>query len=524
MILSTAINADGYAVRIGASDANTFSQANIKLRVEHNSHTKAGLSGLDGIRIRGAAYGTFELYTASFGVGIAVRGSTGTENVGFCMFNNCRTYDTNSGFEINNTGGAWFNQNQMNNCTFVGSTNGVLMQGTYPSDNNLWLNTEFEGSACPARIIMGKYNLFEWPRLEACGNFVFGDTTTASACALNRIRMAYPHTSGSQLPQVTHDGFWPNFVEGPDGPIWRPVINVTIDDFTTIGTNSYCPKLREYGGAGTVFSNMVFNTAIGVRSFKFVSQTAFFLPLVAKGDVFRLTIKWANALTSAPVFSTNARNDTDTGNAATLSAGAIPYIGWSDTSSFSNGTSGTAPNFDINADHYIYSRYLSINRSDFNIARMQLRDGVEYQWFRVDRLWTELSRDGDPAMPYPPVKVISSLATGPDYIGQMGIVSTGNLIVFAISHTAWNCLTGTATWDPVSLAQGAQATTTITVTGAAVGNRCEVKFSLSLTATGTLSLTGFVSAANTVTAVLQNNGTAAADLSSGTVTAYVWAG
>jgi hypothetical protein len=80
-------------------------------------------------------------------------------------------------------------------------------------------------------------------------------------------------------------------------------------------------------------------------------------------------------------------------------------------------------------------------------------------------------------------------------------------------------LTGTATWDPASVAAGAQTTTTVTVTGAAVGDPVAVGFSQDLQG---MQLTGYVSATNMVTVVLRNETGGAIDLASGTLRADVF--
>jgi hypothetical protein len=80
-------------------------------------------------------------------------------------------------------------------------------------------------------------------------------------------------------------------------------------------------------------------------------------------------------------------------------------------------------------------------------------------------------------------------------------------------------LSATTTWDPTNLIAGAQTSTTITVTGAALGNTVAVGFSLDLQL---MQLTGYVSSANTVTVVLQNGTAGAIDLGSGTLRADVW--
>jgi hypothetical protein len=79
-------------------------------------------------------------------------------------------------------------------------------------------------------------------------------------------------------------------------------------------------------------------------------------------------------------------------------------------------------------------------------------------------------------------------------------------------------LTGSATYDPPSLAAGAQQSTTVTVTGAALGDFVEVSFSLDLALT---TMIGYVSAANTVTVVHRNGTGGAIDLASGTLRARV---
>ncbi len=68
------------------------------------------------------------------------------------------------------------------------------------------------------------------------------------------------------------------------------------------------------------------------------------------------------------------------------------------------------------------------------------------------------------------------------------------------------------TYDPASLAAGAGVTTTVTVTGAALGDFARASFSLDLQG---LTLTAWVSAANTVSVRFQNGTASAVDLGSG---------
>ena len=76
-------------------------------------------------------------------------------------------------------------------------------------------------------------------------------------------------------------------------------------------------------------------------------------------------------------------------------------------------------------------------------------------------------------------------------------------------------LSGSATYDPPNLLDGAGATTTVTVTGAALGDLVEcVSFSLDLQG---ITVTGYVSAANTVSVRFQNESGGTLDLGSGTL-------
>lgn len=81
-------------------------------------------------------------------------------------------------------------------------------------------------------------------------------------------------------------------------------------------------------------------------------------------------------------------------------------------------------------------------------------------------------------------------------------------------------LSGSATWDPGSVAAGAYTSTTLTVTGAAVGDVVSVGFSDPVPAGCVLS--GAVTVADTVTVTLVNHAAGAVDLASGTLRADVW--
>jgi hypothetical protein len=75
-------------------------------------------------------------------------------------------------------------------------------------------------------------------------------------------------------------------------------------------------------------------------------------------------------------------------------------------------------------------------------------------------------------------------------------------------------LYGSATWDAADIATGASTTTTVTVTGAELGDIVRASHSISLSG---CSLSGYVSSADTVTVVLTNNTGGNVKLGSGTV-------
>lgn len=86
------------------------------------------------------------------------------------------------------------------------------------------------------------------------------------------------------------------------------------------------------------------------------------------------------------------------------------------------------------------------------------------------------------------------------------------------NNTFYEWLTGSATYNPASLADGDGATTTVTVTGAALGDFAQASFSLDLQG---VQLTSWVSAANTVSVRFQNESGGVIDLASGTLRARV---
>lgn len=120
--------------------------------------------------------------------------------------------------------------------------------------------------------------------------------------------------------------------------------------------------------------------------------------------------------------------------------------------------------------------------------------------------------------------VIALRVLGNEYDTVAGTITNqvvnGGAVSFERNERAFgSLLSGSATYDPPNLADGAGATTTVTVTGAALGDAVEnISFSLDLQG---ITLTGYVSAANTVSVRFQNESGGVLDLASGTLRARV---
>jgi hypothetical protein len=112
-------------------------------------------------------------------------------------------------------------------------------------------------------------------------------------------------------------------------------------------------------------------------------------------------------------------------------------------------------------------------------------------------------------------------ATGDDTNLSVNLVGKGTGGVKIGSGTAiTKVLSASATWDPASIADGDDLSTTISVTGAAVGNPCFA--SLSTLGANDVLISAHVQAADTVRVVLLNRSGGAFDAASGTLRVTVF--
>ena len=82
-------------------------------------------------------------------------------------------------------------------------------------------------------------------------------------------------------------------------------------------------------------------------------------------------------------------------------------------------------------------------------------------------------------------------------------------------------ITGTASYNPPSLADGVVATTTVTITGAAAGDNCNVGFTLT-GAIGGINIGCQISTANTALVTMDNESGVTQDNATGTLKVAVW--
>ncbi len=152
-------------------------------------------------------------------------------------------------------------------------------------------------------------------------------------------------------------------------------------------------------------------------------------------------------------------------------------------------------------------------------AAVSVRDNVgavfHTQTFELGTNWRTVR------FPWVPGQNAAALSLSVDVVGySAGVATNYDIGCPRVYHAQTpvsrdtNALANSKTWDPASIANGASATTTVTVTGATLGDFVVPSFSLSL---GGLSLSAYVSATDTVTVVLTNNTGGPVDLGSGTL-------
>lgn len=149
------------------------------------------------------------------------------------------------------------------------------------------------------------------------------------------------------------------------------------------------------------------------------------------------------------------------------------------------------------------------------------------QWVRLVWMFTGVTPGAQSFIIYPNDAVGATIkfckvqqvsgTNSPWLRGQINAVATGSYNPLASDYIA-----GSVTYDPPSLAAGVAANTTVTVTGAAVGDTVLATHTSVETAATSWVVTGYVSAANTVRVVILNGTGGTVDLGSGTLRVQVF--
>lgn len=150
-------------------------------------------------------------------------------------------------------------------------------------------------------------------------------------------------------------------------------------------------------------------------------------------------------------------------------------------------------------------------------------DGGQICWRRFIKLPTNWQRIRIPWVPRSNSGVQSVQFRAVDYsAGVADRFQVGKIEVYHAAeplHFGARYLEASATYDPGSLADGAGATTTVTCTGAVLGDFAIASFSLDLQG---ITVTAYVSATDTVSVRFQNESGGVLDLASGTLRVRVY--
>jgi len=200
--------------------------------------------------------------------------------------------------------------------------------------------------------------------------------------------------------------------------------------------------------------------------------------------------------------------------------------------------------FDLYIEPTGYAVYISLSNSKGLGSEFGIFVGKVHKFTGINLLWPNNNLQFDPSGTNTVAFIINSLfarifGTSGHYIHILGTnfdaaflpvwssdIATGGAIITDAGITIGSeqaritkHLSAAVMYDPPSVAAGAQISTTVTVTGAALGNTVVVGFGVDLQG---MQLTGYVNVANTVAVILRNGTAGAIDLVSGALRADVW--
>ena len=433
----------GAAVTIGTtSNANVdMDCGEIRLNVRSSAANNSALAAVSGIRVRGAARASFELYSYGWGTGVelAPDDSVGTQYVAWCGF---RVY-TNAcftGLKFNAQNGGFINENLFTKCdcypqnnAIAGDTIGVHMTGSYSSDNNRFMHGCFEGQPIPIWIEKGTRNAFMGTRLESAGAVRFGSSSASGDQDVynNVIQASYTHSRYGVA--VDWQCTRPNLVANiSQDSAWLPEVAVNFDDFITVAGKVYSTKLKNSTTGDGFFNYGVLNSA--TRSFVTGSNHRAYVRLkVGKGDVFRVHYSRVDSETPAMTIRAIDASGADLGD---ILSSEVPYLG-SDLTSAASATSGTLAYLNVNNAVFNVPFLLSVNRDEVEYIDVQLTASAQHRSLMIERLARGGQENDARLGQFTPIQGVSTFTGSPSIFPGQIAVADASRAALATTGGAW---------------------------------------------------------------------------------------
>ena len=397
-IVST-IGAGETAVLLGAvEDSNTeLNMGDICLRVRYRIADNATIPGSQGIAVLGAAYCHFRLQSLFFDVGICLRpqdfGNGGARQyIAFSHFQMMRTYGCRVGLLFDASNGSWINENIFSAVSISAAGNklgkknqGIVLAGSYASNNNLFIKPHVESLDEPIVIVNGVMNRFTMVRLEGSGPIVLGDGTSEPRCGHNLVTSLY-HQDGAYRPRYEHRCWLPNIVCAEPGPVWSEILNIGACDWQ-IGADRawYCHPLRNGVTQAWSFAHAHVDCREGLFDLGANHRACAEVP-VRLGDILRIEPTVERIKHGAAAATVRAL-DRSRQPLADLAKGELPYLGFNRVEGLNVASTASGSIKDSPAAHEEgFLDCVSVNRNEVFFVEVQLRAGIVYRGLSIRKL------------------------------------------------------------------------------------------------------------------------------------------
>jgi hypothetical protein len=446
-IVSTITSGAGVTLGTTSNANSDLLWGHIQLNIRNAANNNAALSGTIGILIRGVSRCTFKLSSICWdtAIEIAPQDGVGTQYVAFTVFEYIFTQIARKGLVLRTqnvgSGNGWINENTFVKCDLYpqfnalpGETIGLHFTGDFAQNKNVFLDTNTEGQAVSVWFERGIKNAVYNLRNEASGPIRFGANVqeTDRLVVENVVQCLY------QQPTLENYSPRPNVVYYNNSPQWNLVLNYDYNDFYTVGSSVYSNKWLNTVTGTSFFQFGILDAAN--RSFNPGSNHSAYIDIpCTQNDVFRIFRAAETGLTL-----TFTLLDATKTVLPSLSAGQKPYLGTNVTANIS-GVSGVNSFWDWNNVLFDNPFFLQINRSEVKFLRVMLRAAITTTALTIEKLinpWTKI--DSFSFTPLADIKPVSSIATAPDYPGQLAFLSTSRVLM-GRSQTEWLQLSGQVT-------------------------------------------------------------------------------